>query len=64
MQFGDIELKDQQIEKMGKTLWSDYMDETIAWRDMRPVERKAFIREFINPIPNVLASVGLGIIKK
>ena len=60
IEFGDIELTKAQITKMGKTLWDDCGDSAYhKWRELTDRDRESFIKEFIIPIPKVLAAIGL-----
>ncbi len=63
--FGDIELTQAQITKMGKTLWNDCGEMAdLSWAELATRDRESFIQEFIVTIPEVLAAVGLKVEKK
>ena len=58
--FGDIELTNAQITKMGKTLWDDCGEAAdLTWKELTARDRQSFIKEFILTIPKVLAAIGL-----
>jgi len=62
--FGELNLTQAQITKMGKTLWDDCGDSAYhKWRELTARNRQSFIKEFIIPIPEVLAAVGLKVEK-
>ena len=58
-------LSKKDLMKMAKALYNATPDEDLMpWSRFDKDEKERFVREFIIPIPNVLAAVGLEIVEK